>query len=122
MIKNVYKNTMKYEIRLKAHPKEVLIKKPLYKDKYISTKTKIYNGTIHTEFKHKKILKDKKHCNCIPIKPQDGNCYARLSTILLDSILVNSNNKHYRQIFLEKCLYVVNKKVLLGKYIDKSNS
>ena len=45
-----------------------------------------------------------------------------LSTILLDSILVNSNNKHHSQMFLEKCLYGVNKKVLLGKYIDKSDN
>ena len=40
----------------------------------------------------------------------------------LDSILVNSNNKPNSHIFLEKCLYATNKKVLLGKYIDKSNS
>ena len=48
--------------------------------------------------------------------------YAYLSTILLDSIIFNSNNKHYPQIFLEKCLHAVSKKVLLRKYIDKSNS
>ena len=47
---------------------------------------------------------------------------AYLSTILLDSILVNSNNKHHPQIFLEKCLYAVNKDVLVGKNIDKSNN
>ena len=93
----------------------------MYNNKYISTKIKIYNDTIHTDFKYKKILEDNKHCKYIPIKPKDVDCYAYLSTILLDSILVNSNNKHYPQIFLEKCLYAVNKKVLLSKYIDKSN-
>ena len=56
------------------------------------------------------------------IEPKDGDCYAYLSTTLLDSILVNSNNKQHPQIFLEKCLYTVNRKVLLGKYIDKSNN
>ena len=67
------------------------------------------------------ILEDNKHCKFITIEPKDGAYYAHLSTILLDSVLVNSNNKHYPQIFLEKCLYAVNKKVLLSKYIDKSN-
>ena len=39
------------------------------------------------------------HCKYIPIEPKDGGCYAYLSTVLLDSILVDSNNKHYSQIF-----------------------
>ena len=50
----------------------------------------------------------------IPIESKDGDYYEYLSTILLDSILVNSNNKHYPQIFLRKCLCAVNNEVLLG--------
>ena len=76
---------------------------------------------MHTEFKYKKILKDNRPCKYIPIEPKDGDCYVYLSTTLLDSILVNSNNKNHPRIFLEKCSYAV-KKVLLGKFIDKSNS
>ena len=44
---------MKYGIRLKAYPPKKNDKKPLYNNKYISTKIKIYNDTIHTEFKYK---------------------------------------------------------------------
>ena len=80
---------MKYGIRLKAYPKNNLIKKSLCYNKYISTKMKIYNNTIHTEFKYKKILKDNKYCKYIPIEPKDGDCYVYLSTILLHSILAN---------------------------------
>ena len=36
-----------------------------------------------------KKLKDNKHCKYIPVEPKDGYCYTYLSTILLDSILVN---------------------------------
>ena len=48
---------------------------------------------MHTEFKYKKILKDNEHCKSIPIEPKDDDCYAYLSTILLDCILVDLNNK-----------------------------
>ena len=70
----------------------------------------------------KKVLKDNKHCKYIPIEPKDGDCYAYLPTILLASTLFKSNDKHHRQISLEKCLYAINKKELLGKYIDRYNS
>ena len=106
--------------KIKSLSKKEFDKKTLYSNKYISTKIKLYNDTIHAEFKYKKILEDKKHCQYIPIEPKDGDDYAYLSTILLDPILVDSNNKHYPQIFLEKFLYAVDKKVLLGQYIDKS--
>ena len=93
----------------------------MYNNKYISTKIKIYNDNIHTEFKYKKILEDNNHCKYILIEPKDRDCYEYLFTLLIDSILGNSTNKHYPQIFLEKCLCAVDKKVSLGKYIDKSN-
>ena len=53
---------MKYGIRLKAYKKSLL-----YCNKYISSKIKIYNDTILTEFKYKKILEDNKHCQYIAI-------------------------------------------------------
>ena len=65
---------------------------------------------MHTKFKYKKILEDNKHCKYIAIEPKDGDCYAYLSTILRDSILVDLNNKHYPQIPIKKCVC-----------IDKSN-
>ena len=76
---------------------------------------------MHTEFKNKNILEDNKHCKYIPIEPNNCDCYAYLSTTLLDSILVDLNNKHYPQILLKKCVYAVDKQVLLDTYVDKSN-
>ena len=61
------------------------------------------------------------HGKYIPKEPKDGDCYAYLSTVLLDSILVDANNKYYPQIFFKKCVYAVDKQALLGKYIDNSN-
>ena len=54
---------------------------------------------MHTEYKYKKVLEDNEHCKYIPIEPKNGHCYAYISTILLDSILVDPNNKHHLQIF-----------------------
>ena len=47
--------------------------------------------------------------------------HAYLSTILLNSILVDLNDKHYPQILLKKCVCTVDKQALLDKYIDKFN-
>ena len=47
---------------------------------------------MYTEFKYKKIFKNNKHCKYKRIEPKDGDFYTYLSTILLDSILVNSKN------------------------------
>ena len=73
---------------------------------------------MDTEFKYKKSLKDNKHCKYIPIAPQGNDCYSYLSTILLDFIFVNSNNEHYPQIFLEKCLYAIIMKELNTSFYD----
>ena len=55
----------------------------------------------HTEFKYKKILEDNKHCKFIPIEAEDYGYYAYLSTILLDSILVDFRNRHYQKIIFK---------------------
>ena len=84
--------------KIKSLSKKKFDKKPLYNNKYISTR--VYNNNMmHTEFKYKKILEYKKHCKYIPIEPKNGDFYAYLSTILLDFILVDLNNKHYPQYF-----------------------
>ena len=64
----------------------------MYNDKYIKTKTKIYNDRVYTNFQINKIPKDNEYCAC-------------LSVILLDSIFVNSNKEYQHQIFLEECKY-----------------
>ena len=50
--------------KIKSLSKREFDKKPLYNNKYINTKIKIYNDTI---------LKDNKHCKYIPIEPKDGD-------------------------------------------------
>ena len=82
--------------KIKSLCKKEFDKKPLYNNKYISTD--VYNNMMQTEFRFRKILEDNKHYKYIPIEPKDDDCYAYLSTILLDSILVDLNNKHYPQI------------------------
>ena len=58
--------------------KKELNSEPVYNDKYIKTKIKIYNDRVYTNFQHDKIPKYNEYCAC-------------LSVILLDSVLVNSN-------------------------------
>ena len=36
--------------------------KPVYDDKYIKTKMKIYNNRVYTNFQHNKIPKDNEYC------------------------------------------------------------
>ena len=96
---------------------KVLIKKefnsePVYNDKYIKTKIKIYNNRVYTNFQHNKI-------------PKDNEYFACLSVILLDSIFVNSDKEYYPQMFLEECKYEIkNKKIVnsINEDLDLSDS
>ena len=60
-------------------------------DKYIKTKTKIYGGSVNTNFQEKKMPKVKAPCNC-------------LSIIILDSV-IKAKRTYYPQILLEECKY-----------------
>ena len=80
--------------KVKSLIKKELNSEPLYNDKNIKTKIKIWNDKVYTNFQHNKIPKGNEHCAC-------------LSVILLDSIFVNSNNEYYPQIFLEECKYAI---------------
>ena len=64
----------KYQIwnKIKSLNKKELSSKPVYNDKYIKTKIKIYDDKVYTNFQHNKI-------------PKDNEYYACLSVILLDS-------------------------------------
>ena len=68
----------------------------VHNDKYIKTKIKIYNSRINTNFQGNKI-------------PDDNECCACLSVILLDSV-VNVDKRYYPQIFLAECKYAQKKK------------
>ena len=80
--------------KIKSLIKKELNSEPVYNDKYIKTKIKIYNDKVYTNFQHNKI-------------PKDNEYYTCLSVILLDSIFVNSNKEYYPQIFLEECKYAI---------------
>ena len=73
-----------------------------------------------TEFEHR-ILRNNERYD-IPIEPKNNSRHEYLSIILLDSILIYPesycSNKHYPQIFLEKCIYTKDKETeLLGRCI-----
>ena len=69
--------------------------KPVYGDKYIKKKIKIYAKNTITNFHNEKIPKEKVPCKC-------------LSTIMIDSI-IKANKKHYPQTLLEEYKYIQGK-------------
>ena len=79
--------------------------RPVYgdDDKYIKTKIKIYADSMVTNFRIKKMPKEKAPCKC-------------LSIIMLDSV-IKANKKYYPQTFLEECKYV-QEKIKNENYID----
>ena len=103
--------------KIKRLIKKEFNSEPVYNDKYIKTKIKIYNDKVYTNFQHNKIPKDNEYCAC-------------LSVILLDSIFVNSNKEYYPQIFLEECKHAmkdrkikntINEDLKLSESDDESN-
>ena len=86
----ILKKYLKIQNKTKSLMTKELSSEPVYNDKYIKTKIKIYSDKVYTNFQHNKIQKDNKYC-------------AYLFVILLDSIFVNSNKEYYWQIFLEEC-------------------
>ena len=87
--------------RIKSLIKKELNSEPVYNDKYIKTKIKIYNDKVYTNFQHSKMPKDNEYCAC-------------LSVILLDSIFINSNKGYYPQIFLEECKYAIKDRKIIN--------
>ena len=86
--------------KIKSLLKKDFNSEPVYNDKYIKTKVKVYNDRVNTNFQYNRISKDKEYCTC-------------LSVILLHSIFVNSDKEYYPQIFLEECKYVIkNRKII----------
>ena len=79
---------------IKSLIKKEFNSEPVYNDKYIKTKKKIYNNRVYALFRHNKI-------------PKDNQCDVCLSVISLHSIFVNLNKEYYSQIFLEECKYVI---------------
>ena len=78
--------------------------KPVYDNKYIKTKLKIYAGSIITNFHNKKMPTEKAPCEC-------------LSIIRLDSV-IKVNKKYQPQTLLEECKYE-QKKIKTEVYINE---
>ena len=72
-------------------------------EKYIKTKTKINAGSMITNFRGKKLPKEKAPCKCLAI-------------LMLDSV-IKGNEKYYLQTLLEECKYV-QEKIKTKNYID----
>ena len=73
-------------------------------DKYIKTKIKIYAGSIITNFRNKKMPKEKAPCKC-------------LSIIMIDSV-IKANKEYYPQTLLEECKYI-QEKIKIENYINE---
>ena len=80
--------------KIKSLIKKEFNSEPVYNDKYIKTKIKIYNNRVYTNFQHNKIPKNNEYCAC-------------LSVILLDFVFVNPDKEYYPQIFLEEYKYAI---------------
>ena len=78
--------------------------KPVHDDVYIKTKTKIYAGSVITNFRNKEMPKAKAPCK-------------RLSIIMLDSV-IKANKNYYPQTLLGECKYE-QKKIKTENYIDE---
>ena len=54
--------------KIKSVSKKELDEKSLYNNKYV--RARVYNNTMRTEFKYKKVLEDNEHCKYMPIEPK----------------------------------------------------
>ena len=80
--------------------------KPVYGEdvKYIKTKIKMYADSLITNFRNKKMPKEKAPCKC-------------LSIIMIDSV-IRVNKKYYPQTSLEECKYI-QEKIKIENYINE---
>ena len=81
--------------------------RPVHENKYIKIKIEIYSNRINTNF----------HDNEIP---ENNECYACLSVILLDSA-ATVDKKYYPQTFSEECKYAIKKKKTINSINEELN-
>ena len=77
---------------------------PVYGDKYIKSKIRLYGADMNRNF-HKKGI------------PNENTPYKCLSLIMLESAIKGKNKNHYPQTLLEECKYEIKKKKI-ENYID----
>ena len=98
--RELLKNIMKCGIVLLIYLKKGFDSEPVYNDKYIKTKIKIYNNRKIAKYQQKKKAKNNEYCTC-------------LTLILLHSVIKTDNN-YYPQMFLEESKYAVKKKKVMN--------
>ena len=76
---------------------------PLYDDRYIKTKIRIYGDKVHTDFRDLNVLEDYTECESFTV-------------ISIDSLLV-SKSKYYLQVYSDNCAHKVANKQMIG-YLD----
>ena len=76
---------------------------PIYDEKYIKNKVKIFNSIINTLFSGDEIPKEKIY-------------YIYIPAVCIDSIL-SVDKKNYPQVYLEQCKYKIKKRELVS-FID----
>ena len=77
---------------------------PVYKKKYLKTRTKSYKGEINSNFHSNGIQKERYETMC-------------LSATLIDTVFRTGKN-YYPQVFLEECKYIVKEKKIHNYFID----
>ena len=80
---------------------------PIYDDKYLKTKVKIFNNTINKLFSGDKIPKERIYYICI-------------SAICINSVL-RADKKNYLQVYLEQCKHKIKKRELVSFINDEVN-
>ena len=113
MLKKLIKKYNEIWGKVKNLFKKEFNSEPVYKDKYIRTKIKIYYNKTNTKFSDNKIPENNEYCAC-------------LSVIPLDSVYVNANKECYPQIFLDECKFAIKKKKIMNTIneelkLDKSD-
>ena len=64
-MKNILQKDFEIWNKIKSLIKKELNSEPVYNDKQIKTKIKIYNDRVHTNFQHNKILENNEYCACL---------------------------------------------------------
>ena len=77
---------------------------PVYDEKYLETKIKLYQGKINTNFYNNKIPKESSQCICL--------------TVIMANSVFRTGNNYYPQIALEECKYIVKEKNMSEYNID----
>ena len=63
----ILKKYLKIQNKIKSLIKKELNCEPMYNDKYIKTKIKIYKDKVYRNFQHHKTPKDNEYCACLSV-------------------------------------------------------